>query len=152
MEVQLFLWHFPWHKLWLFNCFESVEEAKQNYIMLTKNRKHSTIVWSSVMEWIVSTIEKPILQILGSYGTDYLISGIICLPNGYIIRIYIGEPLPASPASSSRPFSTTFIHFHVRRLKMWFEWWLQVICRHRAVFLSGLEKFRHQNCVLYLSI
>ena len=40
-----------------------------------------------------SSIEKPIFSILGSYGGDYLISEIICLPNGYIIRIYF----PAEP-------------------------------------------------------
>ena len=38
----------------------------------------------------LSFIEKPIFPLLLSYGGDYLISEIICLRNGYIIRIYTG--------------------------------------------------------------
>ena len=38
----------------------------------------------------LSFIEKPIFPLLLSYGGDYLISEIICLCNGYIIRIYTG--------------------------------------------------------------
>ena len=38
----------------------------------------------------LSFIEKPIFPLLLSYGGDYMISEIICLRNGYIIRIYTG--------------------------------------------------------------